>query len=99
MVKESPRPICSSSRNDWLGNGIGARWHVYPEQAAVGLRTTRIGLAKFPIEVQRTNAGQSSPVPTRATMQENAGISDMVAAIGDFAFCQTRIVLKGMTWW
>jgi CubicO group peptidase (beta-lactamase class C family) len=56
--------------HDWLGRGMGARWHIYPEQAAAGLWTTPIDLAKFMIEVQRTMAGQSSSVLTRATMQE-----------------------------
>ena len=45
---------------------MGARWHVYPEQAAAGLWTTPIDLAKFVVEVQRTLAGQSSAVLTRA---------------------------------
>jgi CubicO group peptidase (beta-lactamase class C family) len=52
-----------------LGKGMGARWHVYPEQAAAGLWTTPIDLARFMIEVQRTMAGRSNSVLTRATMR------------------------------
>ena len=55
--------------HDWRGQAMNAPWHVYPEQAAAGLWTTPVDLAKFMIEVQRTMAGQSSSVLDRATMQ------------------------------
>ena len=52
------------------GKAMGAKWHVYPEQAAAGLWTTPTDLARFMIEVQRSALGQSNRVLSRATVQE-----------------------------
>lgn len=56
--------------HDGDGRAMGPKWHVYPERAAAGLWTTAGDLARFAVEVQRSAAGVSSRVLSRATVHE-----------------------------
>jgi CubicO group peptidase (beta-lactamase class C family) len=71
---EQPLPASREKQAARAHNREGARmgdpWHVYPEHAAAGLWTTPTDLAKFLIEVQKTLAGQSTRVLSRAMMLE-----------------------------
>jgi len=63
------------------GKAMGAKWHVYPEQAAAGLWTTPSDLARFVIEVERSASGQSNRVLSRAIVQEMLS----PVGVGDYA--------------
>jgi CubicO group peptidase (beta-lactamase class C family) len=76
------------------GKAMGAKWHVYPEQAAAGLWTTPSDLARLIIEVQRSASGQSNRVLSRAVVQEMLS----PVGVGDYAvgFAVTKM---GQGWY
>jgi CubicO group peptidase (beta-lactamase class C family) len=55
---EQPLPADREARaaraHNGAGRSMGAKWHIYPEQAAAGLWTTPSDLARFAIEIQQT---------------------------------------------
>lgn len=63
------------------GKARGAKWHVYPEQAAAGLWTTSSDLARFAIEVQKSAVGTSNRVLSQTMVQEML----TPVGVGDFA--------------
>lgn len=76
------------------GEAMGAKWHVYPEQAAAGLWTTPIDLAKFAIDVQKSLRGETNRVLSPALAREMV----CPVGIGDFAtgFAVTK---EGQGWY
>jgi CubicO group peptidase (beta-lactamase class C family) len=52
------------------GRAMGAKWHIYPEQAAAGLWTTPSDLARFAIEVQRALRGPAGRVLSETSARE-----------------------------
>ena len=60
----------TSRAHDGQGKGMGAKWHVYPEQAPAGLWTTPSDLARFAIEVQVANRWGQGKVLSQASVKE-----------------------------
>jgi CubicO group peptidase (beta-lactamase class C family) len=56
--------------HDGEGKSAGVKWHVYPELAAAGLWTTPSDLARFAIELQRSQFGASNKVLSQASARE-----------------------------
>jgi CubicO group peptidase (beta-lactamase class C family) len=52
------------------GRPIDGKWHTYPEMAAAGLWTTPSDLARFAIEILKSNAGQSNKILSVERTQE-----------------------------
>jgi hypothetical protein len=76
------------------GKAMGAKWRVYPEQAAAGLWTTPSDLARFMIEVERSASGQSNRVLSRALAQE------MLSPVGVGEYAVGFVITKiGQGWY
>ena len=76
------------------GKGMGAAWHVYPEQAAAGLWTTPTDLAQFVIEVMTAVRGPRGKVLSQAAAHE------MVSPVGTGPFAVgLRIEQRGEGWY
>lgn len=76
------------------GQGMGAPWHVYPEQAAAGLWTTPSDLAKVAIEVMRAVRGPAGSVLTQA------GAREMTSPVGTGPFAVGfQVEKRGEGWY
>jgi CubicO group peptidase (beta-lactamase class C family) len=80
--------------HDGAGKAMGAKWHVYPEQAPAGLWTTPSDLAKVAIEVQLAYRGPAGKVLGQAAARE------MIAptGVGPFAV-GFQIESRGQGWY
>jgi CubicO group peptidase (beta-lactamase class C family) len=80
--------------HDGAGKSMGAKWHVYPEQAAAGLWTTASDLARFAIEVQLAYRGPKGQVLNQASARE------MLAPVGVGPFAVGfSIEYRGQGWY
>jgi CubicO group peptidase (beta-lactamase class C family) len=52
------------------GKAVKGRWHIYPEIAAAGLWTTASDLGRFAIGIQRSLAGESTPVLSQSMTRQ-----------------------------
>jgi len=76
------------------GRPMGAKWHVYPEQAAAGLWTTPSDLARFAIEVQTAIRGPAGQVLSQASARE------MIAPTGTGPFAVGLVIeRRGEGWY
>lgn len=55
--------------HDEAGKPIAGRWHTYPEQAAAGLWTRPLDLARVLVAVQRASKGNTKLLPEKLTAQ------------------------------
>jgi CubicO group peptidase (beta-lactamase class C family) len=60
----------ASAAYDTDGKIIDGLWHNYPEQAAAGLWTTPMDLAKYCIEIQQILAGKENGVLSKETIEK-----------------------------
>ena len=76
------------------GEGMGPKWHVYPELAAAGLWTTPSDLARFTIDVQRAVWGDHDRVLSPAMAQ----LMVTPVGAGDFGLGFT-VTKRGQGWY
>ncbi|MBM4186632.1 MAG: beta-lactamase family protein [Gemmatimonadetes bacterium] len=79
--------------HDGRGQSMGAKWHVYPEQAAAGLWTTPSDLAAVAIELQTAIRGPTGKVLSQASARE------MIAPTGLGPFAVGFVIEKRGEGW
>ena len=67
-----PKELHSRAAVGHRGDGkpVKGKWHTYPEMAAAGLWTTPSDLARFAIEIQKSRAGKSNKVLSKAMTEQ-----------------------------
>jgi CubicO group peptidase (beta-lactamase class C family) len=67
-----PAELRNKAATGYRANGqpVTGKWHTYPEQAAAGLWTTPVDLARFAIGLQKIAAGESNLVMSQALAQD-----------------------------
>ena len=76
------------------GEGMGPKWHVYPELAAAGLWTTPSDLARFAIDVQHAVHGDQDSVLSPAMAQ----LMVTPVGVGDFGL-GFAVSKRGQGWY
>jgi len=83
---EQPLPATrtadASSAHEANGQVVKGKYHTYPEMSAAGLWTTPSDLATLAIELQHTNAGQSSKVVSESTFKQMLTVQKAPFGIG-----------------
>jgi CubicO group peptidase (beta-lactamase class C family) len=80
--------------HDGGGKAMGAKWHVYPEQAAAGLWTTPSDLARLAIEVQRAIQGPAGKILSQSIARE------LISPVGVGPFAVGFVIeKKGEGWY
>jgi CubicO group peptidase (beta-lactamase class C family) len=72
----------AATGHDTAGHPIKGKYHTYPEMSAAGLWTTPSDLMTLGIDLERTLAGKSDTIVSRATLQQMLTIQKAPFGIG-----------------